>query len=310
MRDFDVRTALRARLNQQHAGDANTRIVEEMGIWSGTVRVDLAVINGELAGFEIKSDSDTLDRLPHQADIYNRVFDRVTLVVGAKLAPKAIELVPPWWGCAIARMKGDSVHLAVRRKGRKNPSPDVNLIAQMLWKDEAIAVLAAHGLDKGWRSKKSGEICEKLVSSLSFKVLTDHVRAALKARQKLGQVVSGDLNVPIHVDADPCTGVAGRGALSDVVDSLVAPAMRDRSPFGTTHDIESVTPELLIHRTGARPLNLDPVVDQKRVAQRVLGIDGDRRGDVGRGRVRRQAAIVPKVEPVRQAKRKKRAPEV
>ena len=78
MRDSDVRKAVLATLDQKHAGDHNTRIVEEMGVWAGSVRIDIAVINGELCGFELKSDRDTLARLPTQADIYSRVFDRIS----------------------------------------------------------------------------------------------------------------------------------------------------------------------------------------------------------------------------------------
>ena len=48
MRDRDVRAAVRQDLDARHGGDTETRIVEEMGIWSGTVRIDIAVINGEL----------------------------------------------------------------------------------------------------------------------------------------------------------------------------------------------------------------------------------------------------------------------
>jgi hypothetical protein len=60
MRDRDVRAALLRRLSSDYADDADTRIVEEMGVWSGSVRIDVAVINGELSGYELKSDRDTL----------------------------------------------------------------------------------------------------------------------------------------------------------------------------------------------------------------------------------------------------------
>jgi hypothetical protein len=68
-----------------------------MGIWSGSVRIDVAVINGELTGYELKSDRDTLERLPLQAELYSRVFDRLILVVGKRHAKKAIEHIPEWW---------------------------------------------------------------------------------------------------------------------------------------------------------------------------------------------------------------------
>jgi len=66
MRDSDVRRAVKASLGAEYAHDADTRMVEEMGVWSGSVRIDIAIINGALTGYELKSDRDTLERLPRQ----------------------------------------------------------------------------------------------------------------------------------------------------------------------------------------------------------------------------------------------------
>ncbi|ADJ21975.1 hypothetical protein Hden_1568 [Hyphomicrobium denitrificans ATCC 51888] len=198
MRDSDVREALRARLGAEHAGASDTRLVEEMGIWSGTVRIDVAVINGELSGYELKSDSDTLERLPAQADIYGKVFDRMTLVVGSKHAKKALKIIPKWWGCLEARVSDNRLVLKHKRKARINPGRDAKIIAQLLWKEEALAILDFHGLAGGWRSRRSAEILERLVERIPFASLTAHVRAALKARPSLGQRVACDLNMPIE----------------------------------------------------------------------------------------------------------------
>jgi hypothetical protein len=58
------------------------RIIEELGVVHGKSRIDIAVINGLMHGYEIKSDKDTLQRLPEQMNMYNSVFNKVTLVVG------------------------------------------------------------------------------------------------------------------------------------------------------------------------------------------------------------------------------------
>ena len=60
MRDVDVRQSLRRALSAEHAGDAGTLIIEELGLCQHDSRIDVAAVNGELNGFEIKSDSDTL----------------------------------------------------------------------------------------------------------------------------------------------------------------------------------------------------------------------------------------------------------
>src|ERR1043166_9427743 len=129
MRDRDVRAAVRQKLNAKYGSDPMTRIVEDMGVWSGSVRIDLAVINGELSGFELKSDRDTLERLPFQAALYSRVFDRVELIVGSHHAERAAAMVPDWWAVSVASMKNGVVHLRpmIGFSGTKNPAPDAFL---------------------------------------------------------------------------------------------------------------------------------------------------------------------------------------
>lgn len=204
MRDRDVRYAVRQMLMAEYCHDINTRIVEEMGIWSGSVRIDVAVINGELSGFELKSDRDTLERLPAQSDLYSKVFDKLTLVVGSRHATKARACIPEWWGIVVATDQGAGVILDIERHGQRNPSPDPYLVAQLLWKEEALAVLDIYGLARGWRAKKVRAIHERLAHELPFDTLTSHVRAALKRRdQWLRQMMSCNLNVPVNADPHP-----------------------------------------------------------------------------------------------------------
>ncbi|PBB67598.1 hypothetical protein CK228_17530 [Mesorhizobium sp. WSM4312] len=154
-----------------------------MGVWANSVRIDIAVINGELSGFELKSDSDTLQRLPMQADIYSRVFDEMTLVVGSRYAEKATSIVPNWWRIIQAVEAGNAIALEVVRGGVRNPNPEPYLVAELLWKDEALAVLEEFALAKGWRGKRIKEIHERLAYELPFSVLSDRVRESLKARE-------------------------------------------------------------------------------------------------------------------------------
>src|SRR5690242_7332263 len=72
MRDIDIREALRAEIARRHNGESNTLVVEELGLCQGIARVDLAVVNGSVNGYEIKSAHDTLSRLPAQSDVYSR----------------------------------------------------------------------------------------------------------------------------------------------------------------------------------------------------------------------------------------------
>ena len=171
-----------------HRGDPDTLIVEEMGVWSGSARVDIAVINGEICGFELKSDRDTLERLTAQVEIYNRVFDGMTLVVGQRHAGKAIPMIPEWWGVFIASAKEGDLSLEKLRDGQCNPNQDPALIAELLWKEEALDLLAAYDLDRGWRSKRIKFLYQRLADELALDELKAGVRKALKSRRGwLGQ---------------------------------------------------------------------------------------------------------------------------
>jgi hypothetical protein len=198
MRDADVRLAVRELLAVEHAGDLGTRIVEEMGVWSGSVRVDIAVINGELVGYELKSDRDTLSRLPQQADLYSRLFDRVHLVVGSKHSREAKKLIPKWWGVHVATSVGSRVHLYQAREAKPNPKPDPLIIAQTLWREEALAILERRGLAKGWKSKTAVQLHSRVAGALSLEDLRAEVRAVLKQRQGwLGEPVDDQLHVAV-----------------------------------------------------------------------------------------------------------------
>lgn len=141
MRDVDIRAALLKELSRKFHGD---KIINEMGLCLGATRVDVAVINGSLHGYEIKSDRDKLVRLPAQVQIYSRVLDYSTVVCGPRRVEKLTNFVPPWWGVVQASGTKEIV-LSVRRRARRNPNCDPLAIAQLLWREEAAALLAARG---------------------------------------------------------------------------------------------------------------------------------------------------------------------
>ncbi|MFX4263573.1 sce7726 family protein [Pelotomaculum propionicicum] len=102
--DCDIRTALKDKLQKEYAG-THTIIVDELPICWGDTRIDIAIVNCSLIGYEIKSDRDTLDRLPRQAELYNKIFDSITLVCSQRLIAKAKDKIPEWWGIQIPHQK-------------------------------------------------------------------------------------------------------------------------------------------------------------------------------------------------------------
>src|ERR1700758_3438041 len=138
MRDPEIRQQLRYHLEEKFGDDPTALILDELGLCCGRVRADMAVVNGELKGFEIKSDQDTLLRLRSQSSLYCRVFDTVSIVVASKHLKKALKIAPDWWGILVAEEKGnDDLRIRKYRREKRNPGPDPFAIAQLMWRDEA-----------------------------------------------------------------------------------------------------------------------------------------------------------------------------
>jgi hypothetical protein len=184
MRDLEIRSALRQYLAKTFANDSTALILDELGICSGAVRIDMAVVNGELKGFEIKSDYDTLDRLPSQSSAYNRVFDTLTIIVGARHIKKVEVAVPTWWGIFLVEGKiNEHPPLEAVRLEGANPCIDPLALVQLLWRDEALSLLEASGIDVGLRNKPRRFLWQALVESFPLSEIREMVRMQLKARE-------------------------------------------------------------------------------------------------------------------------------
>lgn len=177
--DRAVRTLLKHHLANAHPGTAMV-FLDELGLCQGDVRVDVAAVNGELSGFEIKSPADTLARWPKQRRIYSKVVDRAWLVAPEKTLAAA--QAPAWWGLMRIVETRDRLGLRVVREAGVNPSPDPFSIACLLWRDEAITALEEFGLDRGVRTKRRRLIWQRLADQLPLDDLRRAVRAALKVR--------------------------------------------------------------------------------------------------------------------------------
>lgn len=181
--DLNIRSALKRDLIHYHTQDKKVRIIEELGIQHGTARIDIAVINGIMHGYEIKSDKDTLQRLPEQIDVFNSVFDKMTLVVGKNHLYQAINMVPEWWGIIVAKINdNDSVIFNTIRKEEFNMNQNSISVARLLWRDEALKILERNKEADGFYSKPRDLIYKKLADLLDKKTLSGEVRETIFLR--------------------------------------------------------------------------------------------------------------------------------
>jgi hypothetical protein len=180
--ESDIRDVLRARIDDRWDDD-HTLVVEEFGTHFGSGRADLAIVNGSLRGYEIKSDADRLDRLPSQIERYNEVFDYVSLVAALRHLERASDLVPDWWEIIeVSDSPTGRVRLRQIRRGRRNPSPDATATAMLLWRDELLNALEGLNEDRGLRSSTREELARHLAQATSIRDLGEIVRDQIRAR--------------------------------------------------------------------------------------------------------------------------------
>lgn len=184
MNDADIRKSFhRIKLRRQHLC-ANTLVVDELGLKHGKSRADIAVINGHLVGYEIKSDVDSLYRLEEQIKAYSDVFDRVTVIVGAKYATTICSHIPDWWGVIVAYQgPRGGVSFEHARSTRTNGRVDPFSVAQLLWRNEAAEALSDLGVEQKILRQRREVLYERLADLLSTAELRYCVRESLKNRR-------------------------------------------------------------------------------------------------------------------------------
>jgi hypothetical protein len=179
--DTAIRPALRQWLVRKHRGSDDTVLLEELGLCRGRVRLDMAVVNGRIHGYEIKSDRDSLRRLSAQATIYGKVLDRATLVVGDRFKDD-LDLLPTWWGLVHVRTAPDGLRFRQLRRARPNPSTDSRALVELLWADQALAFLDLRNAARGVRGKPRRFIWDRICETFSAAEIASAVRSALKTR--------------------------------------------------------------------------------------------------------------------------------
>ncbi len=179
--DDEIRPELRTYLRARHAGEPDTVVLEELGLQGSTARADLAVVNGILHGYEIKSDRDSLRRLHRQVPFYSAIFDRVTLVVGGRFGRKVEQEVPDWWGILDVAHQGPALQLHSRREGEANPHRAARALVELLWRDSALRLLDLHGQAKGFRARPRCEVWDRLCEVCTIDEIAEAVRDDLKA---------------------------------------------------------------------------------------------------------------------------------
>jgi hypothetical protein len=179
--EIELRQALRRTLLTRTRSEG-AKVCEEFALERGATRIDLAILADQLEGFELKSDRDSFTRLAEQMHTYNRVFDRITLVTGPLFEDAARALMPRWWGLVVGRRVGPAgITLGVVRRAQANPMQNAHSLAMLLWREEALGVLAMENA-RAPRAASRAVLHERLAATVSIARLRVHVLNCLHLR--------------------------------------------------------------------------------------------------------------------------------
>lgn len=140
-------------------------------------RADIAVIGPTMDGFEIKTERDTLKRLPRQAAAYARLFDRCYVVLADRHVEAALDILPMWWGVTVIR-GGSTPEFERIREADVNPGVDPETLVRLLWRNEVHAALCAFGAPPDPGAGRF-RMWEQLLDLVEVDVLKAAVREAL-----------------------------------------------------------------------------------------------------------------------------------
>ncbi|WP_224405972.1 sce7726 family protein [Afifella sp. IM 167] len=182
-RDACIRAPLVAWLRSQHPDDGSTELLQELKMPRPSARIDLAMVNGELVGFEIKSDADTLGRLNVQVPAFSRFFDRVSIVTTRKHLRATRTRIPHWWG--IILYEGNcGGEFRVKRLAKRNRRVDVRSLLYALSKQE-IAEVGRRAGSPIVHSITKDAMVECTIRVISERDICAHVRDVIRCRPSL-----------------------------------------------------------------------------------------------------------------------------
>jgi hypothetical protein len=182
--DPQIRAALHKKKFKRLHACPNTLIVDELGLAHADVVVDIAVINGYLHGFEIKSASDTLSRLPRQIRLYEECLEKLTIVCDKKHSSGVMELAPSWCGILeVSKGARGGISFATLKSPKLNPHVRADRLAHLLWRPEAIELLRTLDVSPKILRQPRKQLYECLAAHFTTREITAFIRQFMGSRR-------------------------------------------------------------------------------------------------------------------------------
>lgn len=158
--------------------DSDAVLISEMTVANWARRADIVLANGKLWAFEVKSDADSLGRLPGQIEVFQTYFEKFTVVAAERFESAILAMVPDGVGVWIVDSEG-----AIRQRVAARQSILTREVyASLMTAGELRALLVANG----YRLTKGTQRTELMQRALRLPVsdLASAARDAIKRRHR------------------------------------------------------------------------------------------------------------------------------
>lgn len=181
--DPEIRHALLEKRLKFHSRKPDTLVVNELGLAHAKSRIDVAVINGIVHGFEIKSAQDSLSRLAGQLEIYSQSLQKLTMVVAPRHLTRVLEIAPVWSGVLEVEVgPRGGINFRIVRVAQRNPLLDPFILAHLLWRNEVLEILTLQGVNRSALRVPRKKLYRMLVDQVSVSQLTAMIKSAMMRR--------------------------------------------------------------------------------------------------------------------------------
>ncbi len=183
--DNEIRKAFHAKRLASYHDCPNSIVIDELGVAHGKNRIDIAVVNGCIHGYEIKSSKDNLLRFPSQLQAFAKCFEKLSVVSAENHLEELIEKTPEWCGIILAE-KGsrDGISFSTIRRSKKNPNVDIMAMAHFLWKKETVELLASLGADKEMLKGARINLYNNLSKMITIHELSSKIKSLFMCREE------------------------------------------------------------------------------------------------------------------------------
>lgn len=173
-----LKAAIIDRLFDRAHIDDDAVLISEMTVANWSRRADVVLANGSLWAFEVKSELDSLTRLPGQLDAFTTHFEKVCVVCAPRFETGARALLPEGVGLWVAEDDGSLRERVRPRYTRLTKTAAVGLMKA----NELRALLSCNGFTGIAAVARSGLV--ELAMQLPASDLASAARDAVKRRHR------------------------------------------------------------------------------------------------------------------------------